>query len=391
MRRRPTAAEEARLAGTLRTLAPCSTALRSALSEVLETFVRRSSFDRPLYSAAIRTLAEAGDKRVGPQIRAALVSDVAGGLPALSAACFCREAALSQPLLKLATCRHAHLAFASEVARLARGEAGALHAASVAPKIKESHRIELCVELFLPLRRGPQLAASIAPGLAVLRDAERHLGRWLVMAEIGARAGDPGPATEARAKAEVGPQSSRAAWALVAWGLDGGAPPADVRPTSELVARLSDRPSSDKDMSFLFRLADIAAPNARAMLEGLARGLGTEVSVRAARCLARGYGRSDLLPALDDLAGDTKREELRGLAAASLWDAGERESALRHAEALVDARSAASQAWAALILCAAMGSKAAGARAQSNGVRLSDAEPLVDEARFRRLHWGWIE
>ena len=51
----------------------------------------------------------------------------------------------------------------------------------------------LCVELFLPLSRGSHLPSNVAPALAMMRDAERHLGRWLVLAQVSVSADDPGP------------------------------------------------------------------------------------------------------------------------------------------------------------------------------------------------------
>ena len=122
----------------------------------------------------------------------------------------------------------------------------------------------------------------------MLREAERHLGRWLVLGEVATRAGDPGPLAEATRRAAEGPSSSRAAWAMVAWALSDHTPSPSIRPTVELVARLSDRPSADRDTTFLFRLARHKAPAARAMLENLAKSpLSDESGVRAALHLAR--------------------------------------------------------------------------------------------------------
>ena len=259
--------------------------------------------------------------------------------------------------------------------RPARGvQSAGAHVVAIAPKIKESHRIALCVDLFLPLVRGPRLPPSIAPAIAVLRDAERHLGRWLVLAEVAARAGDPAPLTEAATRSKVGPESSRAAWSLVRWALAPADPP-EARPTAEIVARLSDRPSADRDTTFLFRLAEASAPCARTMLEGLVRAqpLGDEVAVRAAKCLAKNYGRADLLPALQRASIEGKRDDLRGLAAAALWDVGDREGARRGADELAGSRTLAAQVWSALVR-----------RPPANG-------DLLDEPRFRRVMWGWVE
>jgi len=230
---------ESKLAGALRALFPLSASVRNMAGEAALVLFRRGSYDRELYASAVRALAEGGDKRAASLLKGALSTDEGGGLATLSAACFSRDASLAAPLAKLAGCRHAHLAFGAEVARMARGESNGAHLSTLAPKIKESHRIALCVEIFLPLTRAPSLPRQIGPALAVLRDAERHLGRWLVLAEVATRATDPTPLSEAQKKALNGAPSSRAAWSLVAWALTPNAPPPPTRPTVELVARLS--------------------------------------------------------------------------------------------------------------------------------------------------------
>ncbi|MFO0569310.1 MAG: hypothetical protein U0263_26870 [Polyangiaceae bacterium] len=338
----------------------------------------RGSYARPLYAAAARSLAEAGERRAGPQIKKALHADDAGGLATLSAACFCDDPGLREPLARVATSRHAHLAFAAEVARLSRGESEGAHVASLAPKIKESHRIELCSELFVPLLRMKQLPRTVAPALAVLRDAERHLGRWLVLGQIAARAGDPTPASEAGDRARAGPESARAAWALVAWALaDTPTTPPAVRPTVELVARLSDRPSADRDTTFLYRLAEAKVPTARSMLEGVAKSsvLANESAIRAALYLARDYARDDLREALHSAVDNPRREALRGLAAAALWDLGERDRVEERVETLGQSRQLSTLAWGAL-LCSAMDGKLGS---------------VLSESSFRRVQLGWLD
>jgi hypothetical protein len=369
---------ESKLAGALRALFPLSPSVRSMAGEAALVLYRRGSFDRELYASAVRSLAEANDKRASSLIKGALSTDEGGGLATLSAACFSRDAALAAPLAKLAGCRHAHLAFGAEVARMARGESNGAHLSALAPKIKESHRIALCVELFLPLTRGPALPKPIGAALAVLRDAERHLGRWLVLAEVASRATDPNPLSEAQRKAESGPPSSRAAWSLVAWALAPDAPAPPTRPTVELVARLSDRPSADRDTTFLFRLAAAKAAAARPMLEGLAKGnpLNDEVAVRAAMHLARDHGKTELRKAISEVAMG-KRDEVRGVAAAALWDLGEKELAKKTAERAEDSRFISSMTWGALVTAASTG---------------KFSPPFVlAEPTFRRVQWGWVE
>jgi hypothetical protein len=374
VKRRP--AHEAKLAGVLRALAPHSARLRSTLCEAFEVVVRRGSFQRPLFGALARALAEDGERASSASLRRALETDDTGSLAGLSAACATSDPTLAEPLAKLAASRHAHLAFAAEIARIARGESKGAHSASIAPKIKESHRLALCAELFVPLTWGRPLAPAIGPALAVLRDAERHLGRWLVLAEVAVRAGDASPIREADERASDGPPSARAAWAMVAWALDVNTAAPSVRPTLELVARLSDRPSADRDTTFLFRLAHERAPLARAMLEGLVKpALRDEPSVRGALHLIRDYGRQDLLTSLAAAAQNPRAQAVRGMAVAAMSDAGAHEQARALTEQLLESRQLTCLAWGGLLLAS----------------RNATAGELVTERNIRRIQFGWAE
>jgi hypothetical protein len=416
LKRRP--AHEAKLAGALRAIGALSPALRASMAEAVEVMLRRGSFGRELYGSSLRTLAEAEDKHTPALLRVALANalgDVAGGSATLSAACFSREPSLAGLLAKIASSQKAHLAFGAETARVVRRESNGAHLSALAPMIKESHRISLCVELFVPLARAAPVPLGVASALNVLRGAERHLGRWLVLADVAAKAGDEGPVQEARAKSAQGPASARAAWSLVAWALTESAAsvrsatpelasvePPQTRPTVELVARLSDRPSADRDTTFLFRMARARAAAARPMLEVLASSgarqvalpsvdtprelrrtgpLTDEVAIRAALYLARDHDREDMREALIEAAMNTKREELRGLAAAALWDLGVRDRARAFAEELVTSRSIGNVAWGALV-------RAAAARATS-GAR--GGEEVLSETPFRWIQCGWLE
>lgn len=385
---------EPKLAGALRAVGPLSPQLRHAMADAAEIMSRRGSFGRELYGACVRALADARDPRAVDIARNALGSDDAGGTATLGAACVLADASLGPILSKVAASRQSHLAFAAETARVARGESNGAHLLAIAPMIKEAHRIALCLELFVPLARAVAIPVAIAPALAVLRQAERHLGRWLVLAEVAAKAGDPEPQHEASEKSTQGPQSSRSAWALVAWALGDTvarvngltAPPAPgTRPTVELVARLSDRPSADRDPAFLFRLATARAQAARPMLEALARGsslgrpaaLTDEVAVRAALYLARDHGRDDLRGAVLDLSRTGRPEELRGLSAAVLWDLGMEAEALAAADELAVSKHVTNVAWAALVRAASQ--------------RAARGQPLLTETSFRWVQWGWLE
>ncbi|MCL2448536.1 MAG: hypothetical protein FWD17_06295 [Polyangiaceae bacterium] len=388
---------EGKLAGALRALAPLSPALRASLGEATAVLIRRDARNREIYACGLRALAEAQDRQTVGLLRRALASDEAGGHAALSAACFSRDPELSVLLAKIAASRQSHLAFGAELARVARGESNGALLAQLAPMIKESHRIAMCIELFVPLARAVPMEKHVGPALAVLRGAERHLGRWLVLADVAVKAGDMMPLEDAETRATSGPLSSRGAWALVAWALretDAATrhtpppPPPPTRPTLELIARLSDRPSADRDTTFLFRMARAGSTSARPMLETLVRTLplGDETAVRASLYLARDGNRGDLRQALAEAATGAKREELRGLAAAALWDAcrgeGDEAAAIRAraldiADDLLTSKVVGNVAWGALIRAAAKG--------------VSGVEPLLGETSFRWIHWGWLE
>jgi hypothetical protein len=375
LRRRPS--QEARLAGGVRALARHSPALRRRLADALETMVKRASYERPLYRAIARALCEVQEARASALLCAPLASDEAGGMATLSAASLSRDPVLAEPLAKLAASRHAHVALAAEVARVVRGESNGAHATAVAPKIKEAHRIALCSELFLPLLAQGSPAAGIAPALALLRGSERHLGRWLLFAELSLRSGDSRPRDEARERVQAGPLSARSAWAMVAWALEGGNGEPPVRPTLELVTRLSDRPSSDRDTGFLFRLARARARGARPMLEGLAKGArASESEVRSALHLVRDYGLVHYQQRLVEIAGSSGPERVRGLAAAALFDVGQREVAVEAARGFRASRQHSTLAWSALL-----------------GVwqRGRERGPLVTDTRFRWVQRGWVE
>jgi len=389
-------ATEAKLAGALRAIAPMSGALRAILADVVDTMIRRGSLQRELYAASIRSLAEVDDKHAVGLIKRALATDEAGGAAALSAACFSRDPSLRDVLAKVAGSRQSHLAFGAETARVVRGESNGAHLAALAPMIKESHRIAMCTELFVPLARAPMRACNVGPALTVLRGAERHLGRWLVLGEVAAKAGDKTPLDEATARAGEGAPSSQAAWSLVKWALEGtwmgGGGDAVVspqtRPTLELIARLSDRPSADRDTTFLFRMAHAHAGATRPMLEAIVKQppLDDDNAVRAALYLARDHARTDMRDALLETAGTSRREELRGVAAAALWDVGERVRAREIADDLVASKFIGNVAWGARIRAAA---KLAPTK---NGISHGGGrDTLVGETHFRWIQCGWLE
>jgi hypothetical protein len=101
-----------------------------------------------------------------------------------------------------------------------------------------------------------------------------------------------------------------------------------------------------------------------------------EVAIRAAGYLLRDHDRGDLREALIAAAKTSKREDLRGMAIAVLWDAGEREIAATLAQSALRSRSLPTAAWAALVHAA-----------QQHHWE----QQLVNEPSFRRMQWGWVE
>src|SRR5580704_13731505 len=72
LKRRPSG--EAKLAGALRAIAVLSPALRASMAEALSVMLRRKSFDRELYGACMRSIAEAEDRQTTSLLKAALAS-----------------------------------------------------------------------------------------------------------------------------------------------------------------------------------------------------------------------------------------------------------------------------------------------------------------------------
>ncbi|MDW8249302.1 MAG: hypothetical protein RMJ98_08375, partial [Myxococcales bacterium] len=290
LRRRPPS--EKRLAGALRAVGAWSELGRALLADVTSTLARRGAFDRPLFLGALRALAEVDDRRVVEPLVAALSAEEVS-LGVVAAACFCSDQALAMPLLRAASSRSPQLAFAAEVARLRRGETRGEGLEALALRLKEASRIELCTELFWSLLQEPTQPEALAPALVILRDADRHLGRWLLLGELAVRAGDTTSRLHAQRLARKGPVSARGAWTLADWALSGESRPPSLRSPLDALIRLSDRPTNERDLSFLFRLASACAVQVHAHLESAAERVeqGDEKGIRAAFFLIRDYGR----------------------------------------------------------------------------------------------------
>jgi hypothetical protein len=139
--------------------------------------------------------------------------------------------------------------------------------------------------------------------------------------------------------------------------------------------RLSDRPTADKDASFLYRLAAAQVASVRPLLRHLTRGpLESDTAVRAALHLARDFGDARARTQLLDAANGRRHEALRGLVVAALYDLGEHAVALEAARRLAQSRHLPTLAFASLVLAGASG---------------KEALPLITEPRVRRIQLGW--
>jgi hypothetical protein len=395
LRRRPPAEE--RLAGALRAVGAWSEQGLALLADAAVTLARRGAFDRPLFLGSLRALVEAGDPRAAEVLRVALAAeDVALG--AVGAACFADDKGLAAPLVRAASNRSPQIAFAAELARLRRGESTGGSLAALALRLKEASRIELCSEVFWPLLRVAPLDRVVTPALAVLREAERHLGRWLLLAELAVRAGDEAPRLHAEELARQGPVSARSAWSLAAWALSLAPAPPNLKSPLDALMRLSDRPTNERDLSFFFRLAEAQERQLQGPLEGAAGRLpqGEDDSIRAAFFLIRDHGQEDLRAKLRGVLR-VRREGSWGLAAAALYDLQD-QGAEELARRCLSARSLTAVAWGGLVLAslasptspAAPASPASAVSPASPTSPLFSRGPLLTEPRYRHLHRGLL-
>jgi hypothetical protein len=373
LRRKPT--EESDLAGAYQVLISHSEVLAEAAAAALDVLTRRGALERPLFVGLLRGLVERGDARATDPLLRALALEDGGGLATITSAALSKAESIAAPLAKLATSRSSHIAFAAELARATRGDSKGERLISLAPRLKESYRIELLSRVVLPLVRYGKKTAGGAAAFAVLRDTERHLGRWLCLAESAVLCGDETVGAEALAQAKQGATGARLGWNLIAWALNPERAVCEARPTLELIARLSDRPSAERELSFLFRMADSGQVVAKAMLESLVKQPGTsaELSIRAMYSLVRNYGRPEFVGKLVDVAKSAKHENVRGLSLACLHDIDPR--LLNGIPLVLElSRKLTTAVWSVLVRL----SLALGAR-----------QRLVTEPMFRRVQLGW--
>jgi hypothetical protein len=104
--------------------------------------------------------------------------------------------------------------------------------------------------------------------------------------------------------------------------------------------------------------------------------LGDTVTVRAALHLCRDYGQEPLVQSLTDAARPPRKDTLRGLATAALYDCGRRSEALALARDLETTRHLPALCWSGLV------------QATEAGVRPG---AVVSELVFRRVEQGACE
>jgi hypothetical protein len=93
--------------------------------------------------------------------------------------------------------------------------------------------------------------------------------------------------------------------------------------------------------------------------------------------LARDHEREDLRDQLRELARNPRREAVRGIAAAALYDTGDTEASLELGDELAQSKQLATLTWGNLLQAARAG-------------RLVN-KSIVVEPTFRRVQLGWVE
>ncbi len=382
LKRRPL--EETILAGVVRSLSPYNAKVRAAARNALHVLAKRRSFDRPLYHALLRTMGDLSDVAACTILQGALNQVATVGYSPLAAACGCANPAVVAELTKAAGRERAHAAFAAELALACHTTARPAHLVHLAPMIKEAHRITFCYEFLPALMRRQAIPAAVGPALRVLRAAERHLGRWLALAEIEVRAGEYAALDEAKSRLDSASASGRGSWQLMVWALEHAKNPTRdpslPRVSVDAISRLAER--ADRESHFAFRLAAAREKAVEQVLGQLAtHPARTAGSIRAAMHLGRDLGRAQVRDTLANVCDDQALDQdLRGFAVASLYDVGECESALERAEELESSRSLKSAAWASLVRFNVRERAFSGC-----------SSPVVTESRYRWIQCGWLE
>ena len=167
-------------------------------------------------------------------------------------------------------------------------------------------------------------------------------------------------------------------------------PPPTTRPTLELIARLSDRPSADRDTTFLFRMARAGAPSARPMLETLVQRLCRWPTRRASgpRCTSRA------IEAATTCAARSPRPPSAASAKSfAAWPRPRSGTRRRPARARARRACGRKRATSPRSSCRRASSRTRpGARSSAPPPRATrTGQSVLTETPFRWIQWGWLE
>lgn len=358
-------------ASVVRHLAGVSTSVRRLLAEAAGELSSRGSFDRPVMHAALYASNLLGAS--GEMITLAALASENAPWSAFVAASQSSATAVCQAVSRLSARTQGHLGFGAAFVRSLTGDdAAGKRATELAVMLKEAHRVRWIDEFAMPvLARNVLPSRSVARTLEALRGVERHLGRWLRLGELELACGGESVADGCRRGREASSVPSRHVWSWIEWLLSRGACRASAPPrlSRDVINKLSDRPSASRDLSFLHRVGDLGVAPAADPLAIVGRSGKSPDAVRALLTLVTRYGRTDRIERLRTIAA-RGTDAARGVAAAALWDLGDRNAALELVDELVISKSLANVGWGALIRVAHL---------------TGDGHPIVSETAVRRL------
>ncbi len=309
---------EGRLAGALAIVAPHSSALLDEMTQALETLLLREQVERPLFKAGVHALLKANAVRGGEFLCRGLLFTEDPHL--LVSGRFTKSAELTGTLQRIASKAKAQATFCAELARVSRGESRGARLVEVATRMKESDRLELIERLLLLDEPASPIPAHAWPALRILRDAERHVGRWLAWAELGGALGRDESIKLARQRMERSGRTSRTAWQLACWALSGDGEDLPLRiPSLVQLDRLGGLSACRAAPAFVFRIAEHDVEYARPRLRDLVVDSEPSVQVRARVHLARS-GDSESLHWLQRTAEGRGSGTMRALCVGAMFD-----------------------------------------------------------------------
>ncbi len=310
---------ECRVAGALAVVAPHCQALLDEVATGVDVLLSRRQIERPLFKAGLHALLVARAPQADELLCRSLAFTEDPQL--LVSARGVKSPRLAAPLQHIATTGRAQAAFCAELARACRGESRGARLVEVATRMKEADRLRLLDSLLVLSDPAKAMPASVWPALRILRDAERHVGRWLAWAELGGASSLDESLRVARQRAQQSSRGSLAAWQLACWALSGKKDDLPVRvPSLSQLDRLNGRSGCRGGAAFVFRLARHDAAYVRPRLEELLTRDDECIGVRARVHLARA-GDESSLDWMTRTARGRGPGSVRALCIAGLFDA----------------------------------------------------------------------